>query len=257
MKILHVYSMAGVAEMLCTDESIVMQLKGLDPFGFSEYYNKTFIFDDTAKLLQAAHNSSYNADYVILHDFVEFYSEFPQENLVLFFHGTKLRDVLKNDPMFNSIKDKLRIIVSTPDLLSIVPNAFYLPVPIDDSLFAPNLSLRERNYLAINRDYQIDTIKPTILGKYPEVEYINRQKEIIPYRDMPNLLNKYYNYVDWKFDYNKPIPQTINATSCTGLQALSCGLNVWTSEGVKLSPDILLEHNIDTVREKFLRYLNV
>jgi hypothetical protein len=260
MNIIHIFSMAGVAEMLSDQanskghKSFVLQLRSLDPFKFGDHYGTTIYHESVDTLLQQAWRYQNEVDYIILHDFVEYYREFPQNKLILYFHGTKLRDLLRNDPEFNKIKDKFRIIVSTPDLLDICPNAFYLPAPCDRKLFTMSTDLND-NWLAINRDYQKEYIEPKIKTRYPNVEYRNRQKEIIPYNEMPQLLKKYGNYVDWKFDYSKPEPKSVNAHSCTAIQALSCGLKVWDKDGLELSPMLLFLHDSEKVTEKFLKWL--
>jgi len=261
MNILHVFSMAGVGEILSHEaaqqghKSIVLQMRSLDPFDFGEYYGNTIYFDDQAKLLQMAYELSHSADYIILHDFVEFYREFPENKLILYFHGTKLRNILKNDAEFNRINEKFKIIVSTFDLCEILSNAKHIPAPCDRKLFNKKTE-KNNKWLTINRDYQGEFIEKKIRSKYPQVEYRNRQKEIIPYRDMPKLLTQYENYVDWKFDYSKPEPLTINAPSCTAIQALSCGCKVWDFNGLELSPMLLLLHDSKLVFDRFLEFLN-
>ena len=252
--------MAGVGEILSTysqrkgHKSFVLQMKGLDPFGFHSHYGNTVLFDSLDTLMESAYRASLTADYVVLHDFVEYYREFPENKLILYFHGTKLRDLLKNDPEFNRIKDKFRIIVSTPDLLDVCPNAFYLPAPCDRELFKTNPE-KLGKWLTINRDYQREFIEPKIKEKYPQVEYRNRQKVIIPYNEMPQLLSQYSDYVDWKFDYSKPEPKSINATSCTAIQALSCGLRVWDKDKCQLSTMLLILHDAEKVTDRFLEWL--
>lgn len=261
MRILHVFSMAGVAEILSKEcqelghASFVIQYRPLDPFGFGSHYGNTVYFDDYAKLFESAYKMANQADYVILHDFVEFYEEFPKNKLILYFHGTKLRNVLKNDPEFRRIIGGFRTIVSTPDLLDILPDAFYLRAPCDTSLFSKQ-KLSSDKWLTINREYQREYIEPKIRSKYPQVEYRNRQKEIIPYEQMPQLLSNYGNYVDWKFDYSKPDPKTVNALSCTGVQALSCGLNVWDANGLQVDPMLLLNYDSKQVAKRFIEWLD-
>ncbi len=73
---------------------------------------------------------------------------------------------------------------------------------------------------------------------------------------MPQYLSQYENYVDWKFDYSKPEPKSISASSCTAIQALSCGCRVWDKDGLELSPMLLLLHDSKIVTKKFLEFLN-
>lgn len=261
MKILHVFSMAGVAEILSKEcqelghQSFVVQMKSLDPFGFGEHYGNTVYFDDYAKLLEATYKASFEADYIILHDFIEFYNEFPKNKLILYFHGTKLRNILQNDPEFHRIIGDFRVIVSTSDLLEILPEAFYLRAPCDRSLFTKQ-NISSDKWLTINRDYQKEYIEPKIRTRYPQVEYRNRQEKIIPYNQMPQLLSQYGNYVDWKFDYSKPDPKTIQALSCTAIQALSCGLKVWDYNGLEVDPMLLLNYDSKNVAKRFIEWLD-
>lgn len=260
MNILHVFSMAGVAEILTNEsqtlghKSFVMQMRGLDPFKFGDYYGETVYYEEGDILLKDAYQAAKTADFVILHDFVQFRKEFPKNKLILYFHGSILRENIKKDPKLLEELEGYRCIVSTQDLLDILPNALYLPAPCDRKLFRPQ-KLESDNWLAINRSYQKEFIEPKIREKYPLVEYRTREDSIIPYNQMPLLLRKYGNYVDWKFDYSKPIPKSVQALSTTAIQALSCGLKVWDKDGLQISSMLLLLHDSKNVTERFLDWL--
>lgn len=221
--------MAGVGEILSHyltklgHSSIVLQLKQYDPFGY-DYYGKTLYFESVNRLMDAANSMKGNADAVIIHDFDQFLPLFEDKKAFMFYHGTFLRTKPKNI-------DKPNVFVSTEDLLAKAPNATVCRVPCDTELFK-SFGKKRKGWVAINRAYQRDIVEEQIRRKYPNVTYIERNKDtIIPYSEMPQMLNKYENYVDMKYTYDK-YPIIVNALSATGVQALASGCKVWNYDGL-------------------------
>lgn len=249
MKVLHIFSMAGVAEMLCEPGDTVLQLDQFDTMGFAEHYGVTARHKDLLALINNAEQIESEYDKIIIHDFQEYKQYFAKDKVILFFHGSKLRSM---DEVELTQVRQYPCIVSTPDLLDILPNATYLPTPVDLELFEHFVSTGDDDtWLCMNREYQRDIIEPKIREKYPKIEYMSRKDNIINYEDMPAHLSQYDNYVDWKFTYDKPVPKSISAASCTGIQALAVGLNVFDHNGMKLERNLLAIHDSKRIRQRF------
>ena len=259
MNILHILSMAGTAEILSYyarklgHYSLVLQLKSLDPFGFGVHYGTTLYFDNLDKLLDSAEKLKEEADVIILHDFIEFTPEFKDKNLMYYFHGSKLRDKLSHQPDSMHEINKRTCFISTTDLFTYIPNATHIPQPIDLDLFKKTNENKRTGQLCINREYQRDQIEPKILKRYPNCVYRPRtNNNIIPYDKMPEFLNQWESYVDWKFDYNKP-PKSIVVPSMTGLQAVACGCKVSGPFG-SYDEKLLMNHSAESVTKEFLSH---
>ena len=139
--------------------------------------------------------------------------------------------------MFLSSLQKLRIeshkladeiLVSTSDLLSLLPNAKYLPNPVDLEHFSKdNVSKNSSNNNALTIKTETGNIEQTL--QYCKKNYIDlkidvfdRTKTPLLHEQIPNLLKKYDIYVDIKIVNN----QLLESLSKTGLESLACGLKV-------------------------------
>ena len=259
MNFLHIFSMAGTAEIFgyyarkLGHYSLVLQLRSLDPFGFGDHYGNTLYFDNYDKLLEAADTLRNESDVIILHDFIEFTPEFDDNNLMYYFHGSKLRDILSKQPDSMEEIRNHKTFLSTSDLLTIIPDGIHINQPIDLELFKKINDKPRNGQLCINREYQRDQIEPKILKRYPDCVYRSRNTNtIIPYSKMPEFLNEWESYVDWKFDYSKP-PKTLHVPSMTGLQALACGCKVSGPSGA-YNEKLLLKHDAVKVTREFLSH---
>ena len=253
--------MAGIGEMLSHESnklghrSIVIQKRDLDPFGFGDYYGNTVYIDALDKYVELLNDGSKNADIVIVHDWIEFLDEIECPNIFVYFHGSKLR-ALPPEHLVEIEKRVKGIILSTPDLLQYCPNGFVLPQCVDLELFYNYNQDRNVEQVTINRKYQQDIIEPIIKEKYPNCKYVARSTTMpIPYDRMPDFLNTVKVYIDWKFDYSKPIPKTVDAYSTTALQALACGCKVYNYMDKKLSKTLLTKHDSKKVTKEFLNYI--
>lgn len=241
--------MAGVAEMLCEPGDRVLQLRQFDPFGFGEHYKVTTMFDTLQEVITEAQRIQTDYDIIVIHDYQEFKTYFPKKKVRIIFHGTKLRTM---DIIVRESCREYECYVTTNDLLEILPNATWLPAPIDVDMFTFNEAKVPEDWICLNRSYQRDVIEPIIKAKYPKIKYFERNAEnLMDYEDMPMFLTQYSDVVDWKFTYDKPTPKSLPDVSCTGLQALAAGCNVWDRNGNKLSRDLLLIHDMNRVRKRF------
>ena len=253
-RFLHIFSMAGVAEMMCKYGAgdAVLQLDSLDPFGFAEHYGVTQRFEDVTSLINEATAIADDYDRIIIHDFAEFAIHFTPSKVILIFHGSKLRSMSQAD---REKYAKFPHYITTQDLWDHMPNATYLPNPVDLELFLDDKyeEIEPRTYLCINRSNSRKEIEATIRQRYPDIEYFERtSKEFVRYTDMPEYLVQYSDYVDWKFDYSHP-PKTLPHPSCTGLQALALGLDVHDKDGLLLDRNLLIVHDAKRVTERFIK----
>ena len=258
MRFLHLFSMAGVAEMMCKHGAgdKVLQLKHLDPFGFHEFYGVDELFDDVNQLARRAEQLEPEYDKIIIHDFSEFRVHFPKNKVIFIFHGTKLRQM---DEVEKSAVSTYPCFVTTSDLLSILPNAIHLPNMVDLEHFVNNdiTPGSTETWFCINRSYQGDYIKKQIKDKYPETIYYERNSNnLINYADMPDFLEQYDNYVDMKYTYDKPEPKILPDLSCTGLQALAVGCKVWNANGQVVDHTLLALHDARNVTLRFLKEID-
>ena len=252
--------MAGVSEILSNEsnllghESIVVQKSDLDPFGFGEYYGNQVTVQGMDKFVELLFEGSRNADVVIVHDWIEFLDEIECPNVYVYFHGSKLRSMPNNEIQY--IRDKVNgIILSTPDLLEKCPDGRVLPQPIDLDLFYDYEHDRQFNQLSIQNAYQFPIIEPLIKELYPKCNITIRNNSIpIYYQKMPEMLNRWKEYVDCKIDYAHP-PNKIYVPSMTGLQAIACGCDVWNWKKEKLEKSLLRKHDSKKVVKEFLNYI--
>ena len=260
MDILHIFSMAGVANILSNEhkfgKSVVLQLDQFDKFGYGDYYSNQITYKSIADLMQDAVKFNGLYDKIIIHDAVDLAPEFNRpDDTVLFFHGTHLRNM--NEMEREKIKG-YKCFVSTSDLLDILPDATHIPVPCDLDLFEPANTIQHplNNWLTINRNHQREMIEPIIKQKYENVQYVDRDRCYWMYSEMPNFLRMFKNYVDMKFTYDNP-PRLLPDMSATGVQALACGLKVWNGDGPIRQPhDVLHRHDSKRIIEIFERELN-
>jgi hypothetical protein len=121
------------------------------------------------------------------------------------------------------------ILVSTSDLLSLLPNAKYLPNPVDVEHFSKDNNVRKNrsNNNALTIKTETGNIERTL--QYCKENNINlkidvfdRTKTPLLHQEIPNLLKKYDTYVDIKIVNDK----ILESLSKTGLESLACGLKV-------------------------------
>jgi len=256
---LHVFSIAGVGEMMCKYGAgdKVLQLESLDTFGFGDFYGVTETFPNTGELILRAIKLAPEYDHIIVHDYPEMIKDIPEHKLIYIFHGSKLRGMSQSDRDYIA-QTGIPVYVTTVDLMELIPST-YLPNPVDLEHFVDDTGtefevLKNGNWFCINRSYQRDFIEKKIREKYPKVEYYERNKDsIIQYEDMPGFLEQHSNYVDWKFTYDKPEPNSLPDLSCTGLQAMAVGCTVHNGNGEVTDRKLLAIHDAKRVTQRFLK----
>lgn len=182
---------------------------------------------------------------------------YPSKPVILHYHGSDIRGRWREKKNYWHYADL--IIVSTPDLLLDAPQeAIYLPNPVDIELFKPNPSLRKRGtalYIVKHQSNENLEWPKKVAEKYNlKLQIIDRKKTPIPYKKLPNILNRFEYYIDRNY---------IPSLSKTALEALACGLKVinWEERIISKFP---LKHNpkiivreIKTIYENIVDKINI
>lgn len=221
MKFLHVFDTAGVAAILSNElrqmghQSDVLQLNQLDPFGFGEYYGNTSFCGTESELINRATSIGSKYDHVIVHDYAQHLSRF--RNPIIWYHGSMLKHIFANTDIDRNVE---KIFVTMPHLTKFRPNAVPMHIPVDTQLFSPRPLGVGKLCITSKRFY--DMMKKELPK---DVDIRSRDDKIVPYKDMPNYLSMWAEYVERRYDYAHP-PQPIDDLSSTALQCLALGMKV-------------------------------
>lgn len=255
MKVVHVFSAAGIAELLSYHMGKSMVLKIKDKFNVSELYGTTIFRNNRESLIEAAEacGRSDKTDKIVLHDYVEYMDRFPKHKLYIYFHGSKLRSL--EPSVIREVESSCRgVFLSTPDLLKYYPKGKVIPQPIDLLHFRPLEEVqRLRDWFTILKGYKFKEKLNLIEKTYPDVVARNRDFHTRSYGAMPYELSSIINYIDMK--YLDKTMEPVYSPSCTGLQALACGCKVWTHDGQQLSKSLLNIHDSNKVSSVFKKCL--
>ncbi len=242
------------------DQSHVLMVKEYDKFGISKFYREYIISTTLQEFLQKSIDEARSSDILHIHSRSDLVHEFRKvfgksKKIVVHYHGTDVRGIknqrlphrsrlsdiavrgiftyrkIKAAALFKKrIHSKAQmladaVVVSTPDLLSRVQNAVYVPNPIDTGHFAPNGIVKMDTALTI--DTEAIDINLTLNhckknGLDFDIDVYNRIQNPIMYSDMPSFLKKYGTYIDIR--YVDGI--LLENLSKTALEALACGLDV-------------------------------
>jgi hypothetical protein len=249
-------------------ESKVLSSNKIDKFGILKFYEDYVDIVDRNSFVDYCISEAKRADIVHIHSGEQLVIKMRKaygnsKKIILHYHGTDIRG-LKNTNNQNlssiqntkaraksfaaKVRNRLRLIqmgyynslraesqklaneilVSTSDLLMLVPDAKYLPNPIDSDHFSKtHENHKKENINALTIHTETGDIQKTL--EYCTTNNINfkinvydRTKTPLLYEEIPNFLKKYDIYVDIKIVNDK----IIESLSKTGLESLSCGLKV-------------------------------
>jgi glycosyltransferase involved in cell wall biosynthesis len=249
-------------------ESKVLSSNIIDKFGILKFYKDYVGVVEPTVFVDYCIAEAKNADIIHIHSDESLVFKIRQifgnsKKIILHYHGTDIRGFRNkansNTPFFQSIhntkklyvrKIKTRlwlvrrgyfksysteaqnlaneVLVATPDLLSLVPNAQYVPNSVDlDHFFRRNNNKNKPNNIALTIHTETGDIQKTL--EYCKTNNIDlkinvydRTKKPLLYEEIPNFLKKYDVYVDIKIVNDK----IIESLSKTGLESLACGLKV-------------------------------
>lgn len=270
MKILHLYDTAGSSSIIAKyqrklgHEVHVVTIKRLDAFGISAYYD-SLLFDGRAfafywNCLKLARNY----DTIHVHSLSRIIPylrlRYPHKKIIIQFHGTDLR---KPDTFKRNLAMKMSdaIFITTKDLFSFltpqqVRKAYYTPNVADVEMFSPlkNRPAKDAWLSLFHGGVWDNTMDKETLQQHGiiNIENVDRTKASVKYWEMPNLLSQYKGYIDIKIVNGK----RLMALSKTALEALACGLSVFTYEN-KIMKEYPIEHDPFEVSRKMCElYIN-
>ena len=250
-------------------KSKVLSSNTIDKYGILKFYKDYVDLVDRSNFAEYCLSEAKNADIIHIHSAEQLVIKIRKaygnsKKIVLHYHGTDIRGLKnKNNPNSSTIqntttrtksfaakvKNRLRlmqmgyykslriesqklaneILVSTPDLLSLLPYAKYLPNPVDVDHFSKD----DITHNKVNKNNAL-TIKTEIGNSEKVLEYckknnidlkidvFDRTKSPLLYEEIPNFLKKYNIYVDIRIVNDK----ILENLSKTALESLACGLKV-------------------------------
>ena len=250
-------------------KSKVLSSNKIDKYGILKFYKDYVDLVDRANFVEYCISEAKSADIIHIHSVEELVIKIRKalgnsKKIILHYHGTDIRGLKNknNQNLFTiqntknraksfaaKVKNRLRLIqmgyykplqtesqklanqilVSTPDLLLILPHAKYLPNPVDVEHFSKddNVSKNRSNNNALTIKTETGNIERTL--QYCKENNINlkidvfdRTKTPLLHQEIPNYLKKYDVYVDIRIVNDK----ILESLSKTALESLACGLKV-------------------------------
>jgi hypothetical protein len=263
-------------------KSKVLSSNKIDKYGILKFYKDYVALVDRANFVEYCISEAKSADIIHIHSVEELVIKIRKalgnsKKIILHYHGTDIRG-LKNKNNQNvltiqntknraksfaaKVKNRLRLIqmgyykplqtesqkladeilVSTSDLLLLLPHAKYLPNPVDVEHFSKdNTNHNKVNNNALTIKTTSGDIQKTLLycnenNINLKIDVLDRTKTPILYEEIPNYLKKYDVYVDIRIVNDK----ILENLSKTALESLACGLKVlnYKLEYVYRLPDI-------------------
>jgi hypothetical protein len=233
LKILHIGDQAGSASItsnICNKlghVSNVIQDKNIETFMHGEYYENTLYTDNLEQSVKD-HLDDYN--HIVYHDQYKLAVELDSLHIPssYMFHGNMLRQQPELYDRVFDLESVDNIFVTTEDLLEYAPDAHLFNRPVDMDMFYNHGKERKEIGLCLTQERYKQYCKDILKGCVTGVMLIDRVKNMVSYEQMPYLLNRFKVYYDIKYQPTHP-PTMINELSQTGLQALACGLTVWSN----------------------------
>lgn len=257
MNILHIGDHSGVAAVtsnMCTrlgHPSVVVVGKA-DRWNHGDYYKNTLHVKHLLKVLEATIE---DYDHVVYHDSYNMAAELDHFHIPssFMFHGNELRDNPDIGMDVDNLESIDNLFVTTEDLMKYAPTAELFRRPIDLDLFVSDHTSKrlDMGVCLTDKCYMIPASNMTDISDRV-VLVADRGENIRSYDKMPDFLNSLKYYYDIKFKPTSP-PMVIPDLSMTGLQALACGVAVW-SNGIWFTkfPEV---HSDEWVCKEFISVL--
>lgn len=266
-------------------KSKVLSSNKIDKYGILKFYKDYVDLVDRANFAEYCLSEAKSADIIHIHSVEQLVIKIRKafgnsKKIILHYHGTDIRGLKnKNNPNSSTIqntktrtksfaakvKNRLslikmgyykslrtesqklanEILVSTPDLLLLLPHATYLPNPVDVDHFSKDdinyNKVKNNNNNALTIKTTSGDIQKTLLyckenNINLKIDVLDRTKTPILYEEIPNFLKKYNVYVDIRIVNDK----ILENFSKTALESLSCGLKVlnYKLEYIERLPEI-------------------
>lgn len=284
IRILHVHDQAGVSGTLAKYQrklghiSEVIVRDGYDAYGIQSFYADKVVTPKVPKFTQLSfvgkilRYSFRTLTVLMFYLYIFFHSRhfdivhihscwiasfFTLKPKVIEFHGDDIRkfpsrkwkiDRIATDWFIKHYKSKIKFLVSTPDLLKDLPEAEYLPNPVDIEHFIkfPRFSLRipiKNSVLTFWNWHEKQNLNRQLPFKCRVIMIDRTNKEHVPYRILPSVMSNFEYFLD---------RSGINSLSKTALEALSTGLTVIDWKGDILI-DLPEQHNPFDVAENTIK----
>jgi hypothetical protein len=250
-------------------KSKVLSYNTTDKYGILKFYKDYVDLVDRSNFPEYCLSEAKNADVIHIHSAEQLVIKIRKaygnsKKIVLHYHGTDIRGLKKKNNLNRStiqnttsrtksfaakVKNRLRlmqmgyyrslrsesqklaneILVSTPDLILLLPNAKYLPNPVDIDHFSRDNIIHNRvtknNALTIktetgNSEKVLEYCKKNNIDL--KIDVFDRTKSTLLYEEIPNFLKKYNVYIDIRIVNDK----ILENLSKTALESLACGLKV-------------------------------
>ena len=250
-------------------QSKVVSANKSDKYGILTFYKDYVDLVERSNFAEYCLSEAKNAHVIHIHSAEQLVIKIRKaygnsKKIILHYHGTDIRGLKNKDNSNRSVihntttriksiaakvKNRLRlvqmgyykslriesqrlaneILVSTPDLLSLLPHAKYLPNPVDVDHFSKDDTIHNK----VNKNNAL-IIKTEIGNSEKVLEYcknnnidlkidvFDRTKSPLLYEEIPNFLKKYNIYVDIRIANDK----ILENFSKTALESLACGLKV-------------------------------
>lgn len=280
-------------------DSKVLSYNTTDKYGILNFYKDYVELVDRSNFAEYCLSEAKNADVIHIHSAEQLVIKIRKaygnsKKIVLHYHGTDIRGLKKKDKPNSStiqntttktksfaakVKNRLRllqmgyyrslriesqklaneILVSTPDLLLLLPHAKYLPNPVDVDHFSkdndtPHNKVHKKNALTIkteigNSEKVLEYCKKNKIEL--NIDVFDRTRSPLLYEEIPNFLKKYNIYVDIRIVND----QLLENLSKTALESLACGLKVlnYKLEYLEKFPEV---HNPEKVTNELERIYN-
>ena len=276
-------------------KSKVLSSNKIDKYGILKFYKDYVDLVDRANFVEYCLSEAKSADIIHIHSVEQLVIKIRKvfgnsKRIILHYHGTDIRG-LKNKNIPNSstiqntktrtksfaakVKNRLKLIqmgyykslrtesqklaneilVSTPDLLLLLPHAKYLPNPVDVEHFSKD----DTNHNKVNNIHALTIkttsgdIQKTLLyckenNINLKIDVLDRTTTPILYEEIPNFLKKYNIYIDIRIVNDK----ILENFSKTALESLACGLKVlnYKLEYINRLPEIHNPVNVTNELEK-------
>jgi hypothetical protein len=233
LKVLHIWSVAGVAEVIAKfmdrvegTESTVLVRREFDRFGYNQHSLEDGRYRFSVRVVMA----SRKADVVQVHNWdriIPWVKRFSSTPVAVTYHSFNIANEWEERRRYWSPADAK--IIATPGLANQQNGALFIPEPVDTDLFSD--AGTHVNGTALTSEYGA-TQEAEVLAKERglELTVLERDTAPIPHTQMPQLLNRYEYYIDIKRPYKTDLP-IIQATGKTCLEALACGCKVIRWDG--------------------------
>ena len=251
-------------------KSKVLSSNTIDKYGILKFYKDYVDIIDRANFVEYCLAEAQSADIIHIHSVEQLVIKIRKvfgnsKRIILHYHGTDIRGLKNNNIPHSStiqntktrtksyaakVKNRLRLIqmgyyrslrtesqklaneilVSTPDLLLLLPYAKYLPNPVDVDHFSKDDTIHNKknnNNNALTIKTTSGDIQKTLLyckenNINLKIDVLDRTTTPILYEEIPNFLKKYNIYIDIRIVNDK----ILENFSKTALESLSCGLKV-------------------------------